>query len=97
MTADTVEDDQMSVRQPLFGMVAYRPRHARERSWRWWPLLGLLAVAVAVPVADTPSGMVIVGVVAGFVALFAALRWRWIHEEAKLQEILESELSERPI
>lgn len=35
--------------------------------------------------------------VAGFVALFAALRWRWSHEEAKLQEFLESELSERAI
>ncbi|MGW5718052.1 hypothetical protein ACWEVP_17935 [Amycolatopsis sp. NPDC003865] len=91
-----MEDDQMSVRQPLFGMVAYRPRHGREQRWRWWPLLRLLAVVIAVPVADTPAGVLVVSVVAGFVALFAALRWRWIRAQAKLAEILESELSERP-
>ncbi|WP_103343846.1 hypothetical protein [Amycolatopsis sp. CA-126428] len=81
----------MSAFQPLFGMSAYQPRHARTRLR--WPVLALPATAAAIAVADTPAGIVVISVAAAVVAVVATIRWRWTLAAAKVEEIVAAELT----
>ncbi|MET8850774.1 hypothetical protein [Amycolatopsis sp. NPDC004625] len=84
----------MSARQPLFGMLTYRPRHARPH-WRWQPVVVLPATAAVIGIADTPTGATVFGVTAALGAGFGLLRWRWLRAAARLEEIIETELAVR--
>jgi hypothetical protein len=82
----------MGAHQPVFGMPAYRVRHARPRS-RWRSAGVLLPAAAVVGVADTPGGSVMIGAAVVVAAVIALLRRRWVRAAAQLEEMLESELS----
>ena len=81
----------MNAHQPLFGMMIYRPLHARARLR--WPMLALPATAAAIAVADTSAGMVLISVAAALVGVIVAMRWRWMRAAAKIEEIVAAELS----
>lgn len=84
----------MSARQPLLGMLTYRPRHARPQL-RWRSAMVLLATAAVIGVVDSPAGSMVFSVVAVVGAVIGVVRWRWVRAAAKLEEILESELAVR--
>lgn len=84
----------MSARQPLLGMLAYRPRHARPQV-RWRSAMLLLATVAVIGVVDTPAGSIVFCVVAVVGAVIGVLRSRWVRTAAKVEEILESELAVR--
>lgn len=84
----------MSARQPPLDMLTYRPRYARP-GVRWAPFLALLTIPPAVPVVDTPAGMVAVGVAAALAAVTLGVRWRLMRTAARIEEIIETELAPR--
>lgn len=84
----------MSARQPLFGMLTYRARHARPQ-WRWQPVVVLPATVAVIGFADSPAGATVFGATAAIGAVIGLLRWRWVRAAARLEDIIESELSVR--